>query len=668
MIALPTDRATLAQAVKSMFVRGDAIRRTRLPEWIINAAFLQGVRDFNAIDYTTGQVRYRYVNQNGKLRFRNEEILRDLQVEMGRFLGIDVRPSVKMLGWGLDRLRAAAVGQVILDHAASEAVLSRIRVPFMESLLVYGCCGISGWVQNAGALSGRSTLEVVPPWELMPIPYNASSPATAQGLIRTRMVPLEAIRRSELLGEKLKGKTNQDLEVREVEWGEMETASGSMGSPAGDVLGTIAGGYHASMGEVFDDAAAAGKHKEGKEVVRLIEVWLHGPEGKVTRYIVMVGKVILRDDDFEKDGMTVYLPIGMARYYQHGFWGRSYAGPLVPFTSETEKALEAVFQGLRDMDAMGIMGLPMSLGLTPKTFRIGGKPRRFFYQVDPLDRMIQPLHFAPKPIGPFAKHGMDITREFTSKVAGQSPLLSGEAPGRADSAAAFGFLLETSNVGIEAPGNSIADAWTMVYTAMLAASKFRLTKQDLTRVLTLDTMPVGVVLDKTGKFAIDKNPIPDPETVSINIKSRTPPSKAQRAMQLREMLITQIITPEQYRLVVYREGLDLPVANEAEYQAWRKARLNIRTLFNDGKTPAADLVAVDTEADIIQIHLDELQAFMASPEYSLASAAVKDAFLAFKDQFLAAIAKFPGPMPTPDEVADMGPPGPSGPPGGGPPT
>ncbi|MFQ5505947.1 MAG: hypothetical protein ACE5F1_14300, partial [Planctomycetota bacterium] len=163
MLILPENEKALGHTIKSLIYQADSLRRTRLPEWTINYAFLQGVRDFTTVDYLTGEVRYKYVNQYGKLRFKNEEILRYLQVEMGRFLGIDIRPSVEMMGWGLDRLRAAGIGQAILDYEISDRVLSRTRVPLIENFLVYGCTGVTGWVHQAGALSGRQMLETIPP-------------------------------------------------------------------------------------------------------------------------------------------------------------------------------------------------------------------------------------------------------------------------------------------------------------------------------------------------------------------------------------------------------------------------------------------------------------------------------------------------------------------------
>ncbi|MFQ5471307.1 MAG: hypothetical protein ACE5FA_00285 [Dehalococcoidia bacterium] len=405
MLILPENEKALGHTIKSLIYQADSLRRTRLPEWTINYAFLQGVRDFTTVDYLTGEVRYKYVNQYGKLRFKNEEILRYLQVEMGRFLGIDIRPSVEMMGWGLDRLRAAGIGQAILDYEISDRVLSRTRVPLIENFLVYGCTGVTGWVHQAGALSGRQMLETIPPWELFPIPATARNSENMKGLMRSRLIPLVYLKRLPEVGEKIKRSTQDELGVREMPWGEWESVSGDgVGdSPIGNVLGLFAHAVHTSMDEAFSgDATSAAKFREGRQVARVTECWLTTPDGLVTRYVMLVGEKVVLDRDFEADGATTYMPVGLARYYPAGFYGRSFVGPLMPFTSEMEKSLESIFQALRDLDALGIIGIPTGLGVSEQTFRISGHPRKFFFSPDPLDRSgVSPVHISPRPFGTF---------------------------------------------------------------------------------------------------------------------------------------------------------------------------------------------------------------------------------------------------------------------------
>lgn len=660
MIFLPKDKEALSYAIRSLVHRGDVMRRTRIPEWIVNQAYLNGVRDFTSVDYTTGQVNYKYTNAFGKLRFKNETILRDLQIEMGRLLGIDIRPSIKMLGWGLDRLRASSIGQVIVDHAIPEAVLSKVRAPFFESLLIHGCCGVMASVDKAGFLSGRTMLEIVPAWEIIPLPSARMTPEQVPGIIRTRLVPLEWIKRSPL-GDKIKRVPEEDLMIQNVNWAGMTDSTPLSGSDVtASVVGMMGEGFQTAVNNIYgsdgSDGKDAGKYDEGRKFVRLIEGWLTTQEGLVRRYFAMVGKAIIADEDFEESGESVYKPLGVARYYNVGFYGRSFVGPLIPISDEIERATESLFQQIREWDSLGILTLPTSLGINDRSFKVDGRPKKVYYTPDPLDANIGVGQITPHSVGTLPQQVINLGQGIKDKIAGQSELFMGGAPGRADSAASFGFLLETANVGIEAAGNSIADCFGTVYSAVLGSAKFRMTPQDMIKVTTLDSMAVGVVVGESGGFSLTANPIPEPSEVKVNVKSRTPPSPTQRINQLTQMLQLQIIDPVQFRLTVYREGLELPVGNEQEYQTWRKCRLMIRSLFNDGKTPGAISsgdggsmpVAVDTENDDIGIHLMELGAFMASPEYSMADKAVKDAFNAWKRQLKGMTGTWPGELPTPD--------------------
>lgn len=673
MLILPKDPDTLAKAIEYMAMRGDSIRRTRLPEWIINRAYLDGVRDFGQIDYRSGRVEFTYLNQNGKLRFKNEEVLRYYQVEMGRFLGIDIRPSVKMRGWGLDRMRSAAIGQTILDYEVDDAVLAKVRFPFNEDLLTLGGVGLGAWVEDAGLLSGKSILEVISPWELLPIPYNARSPLGAVGIMRVRLVSYKWLLQNELIKAKLRSLQAKDkdaLQVKEMDYGEFEAAN-QQDVGVQSVIDLFASGFQSMTEQAYPgDADGARKTREGRQVAKVTELWLRTTEGLVTRYIMKVGKSIVVDEDYDKTSRNVWMPIHYARYYPAGFYGRSYIGPMIPFNDRSEKCLEAIFQNMIDMDAHGILALPTTLGITDRSFRVNSRPKKLYYSPDPLEPSTSPSQLQPYTTGTFPKQVMESANGYLNRLAGQSEMFTGGAPGRTDSMAGFGFLLETNNVGIEAPGNAIADVFTGAYSAILAASKQRLTTSDNIRILNLETIPAGVVVDNAGVLRLDKNPIPDPRDVKINIKSRTPPSPTQQVQQLTEMLQNQIIDQRGFRLAVYRKGLDVEVGNEDEFQAWRKIRLMIRTLFNDGETPnvrfGEGLIAVDPNADSPDIALAEIGTFMKSPEYALASAAVKNAFGELKEQYEMMIGKFPQQVPTPDAIGQpqgaAGQPGMAGPP------
>lgn len=655
MLMLPpkSNKRELADAVEALVSAGTRARNVNLCEWLVTRAFLQGARKFNSVDYPMGRVEYTYENQYENLEFINEEALRDYQVEEGRFLNIDVRPSVQMLGWGLDRMRAASVGQVVLDFQADEQLLSRVRVPFVEQLLQLGPSVLQAGVKDAGALSGKSTIDVVAPWEILPIPSDAASPQQAVGLMRSRLVPLEWLKKQPLW-DKARRVDSQDLGVREVAWGEM--AAAASGSPGGDPTFGVASAVADAFGNSFRGSMDAGpgddlsKYREGRQVVRVTEYWLKNSEGMVRRYGVKVGKVIVTDEDYEKDETDVWMPIGISRYYGVGFYGRGFVTPLRHFVLEAEKNLKAVWRTLRDADTLGMLTIPTDLGIDDNSFRLDEYPRKVYYEPDPLEPTRGIGQISPHTLGTLSQQGVDIAAAYQQKLSGQSPIYSGKSIGRVDSSAGMGLALETNNVGIEAPGNSIADAFTTVYAAVLASCKSGWTQQVLLQALSLDTNIVGVSMSADGTVNLDNNPVPSPREVKLNIKSRTPPSPAQQLQELRTERLLGHITPLQYRLSVYRKGLPTDVSNEAEYQSWRKIRYMIRLLFNDGTTPRVTDIAPDQMADNLEVCISELAAFMASPEYSLASGAVKDAFSTLREQYETMAGKIPEGMPYQEEL------------------
>lgn len=666
MLMLPEKGPELVRALDNFIARGKETLDSLVPEWIMTRAFLRGVRGGELVEEraSTGEGIFTFLSEDNQLLFRNEELLRYYQVELGRFLSIDVRPAISMLGWGLGALRKSSIGQVVLDHEVGVRTVSRIKSSFMEQLLQVGCSALGGWVEEAGILSGKSIIEVINPAELIPIPFNARTPQQAQGLIRDRWVSLQWLKTHTTLWDKVQ-RRRSEMNIREVDWGAMEEAA-EAGDVHGGVIEEFASAFRRSA-EAGYGAKGDGKLatiKEGRLFVRLTEVWLTTEEGLVRRYIVKIGDLLPEDQKYEDEGRAVYLPIGIARYYQYGFYGRSYVTPLIPFAVESERALEAIFQSLRDLDSLGFLTVPTSLGIDDEDFEADARPKRVWYNPDPLQPQMGIGQIRPHTLGTLPQQGMGIASEYMKRLGGQSEMFQGGAPGRTDSMVGFNYLKEQNDVGVMAPGESIADCFTTVYSAILASSKSRLTRQDMIHILDLDSMTVGVVLNEDGSLNLTRNPIPDPEEIKIDIKSRTPPSRTQRIQDLMTMLQAQVIDHRQFRLINYREGLGLPVGNEGEYQNWRKIRLNIRRLFGDGETPSVEWkdVAVEINADDPEMCLLELTAFMASPEYSLGHESVKIGFKHLREAYDGMLGNQP-PLPEFDEIgmgASSAPPGAEG--------
>ena len=72
-------------------------------------------------------------------------------------------------------------------------------------------------------------------------------------------------------------------------------------------------------------------------------------------------------------------------------------------------------------------------------------------------------------------------------------------------------------------------------------------------------------------------------------------------------------------------------------------------LFNDGQTAGQITV---TDRDMHAVHLMVLDAFMARPEFFLASEAVRTAFVKHREEHLAGMGAFPNEMPYAEEGAE----------------
>jgi metal-dependent amidase/aminoacylase/carboxypeptidase family protein len=128
----------------------------------------------------------------------------------------------------------------------------------------------------------------------------------------------------------------------------------------------------------------------------------------------------------------------------------------------------------------------------------------------------------------------------------------------------------------------------------------------------------------TGEIGLADNAVPDPAEVTITIRSRYPQSPEQRRADLDDQLAKQIITPRDYRILARKHNLDLPVANDAEWNNYCQSVYNNIKLFGDGSTSSGDYEVRDNE--LHEIHLERLLAFMSRTEFQFASEDVTRAF------------------------------------------
>ena len=654
--------------------------------WLISHYWLQGIRSLYP-DFLTGTVEYHLRNQQdpaGNLQLVYEDVVVKRQEEIGRIGRMDVGPATKAKGHGLDRIRKAAAGRVILEYLSSNALTDKDKATIFNIYVDYGTVGIMLSThsdqypglqesEESGAApipvvteNLKAYIQPVPPWELYPIPANPDVPTDVRGILRRRWVPLSWLKKQKGLSFP---QNNEELQVRTSSYGEKPRDVNAFGfsSLQGD-----ASAIQRPMEEP-NPSTKAGGHLT--EFVQLEEYFMfHEERDRLCRWIVKAGNRLLREEYYED--RSVFCPLATAAYHPvAGFYGRSFVELLIPIASEVEQMAANLFQNVKDMDTFGLLMMPNSLGVSKnELLRKDRKRRVIFFEPDPtLESRDKPFAIEPVTSSDTPGKIMSFGNQLIDRLTRQSDLMRGEAPGRVDSAQGLGFLNEMANIPLSVPANGIADAFTQIYKALLAAAPSLLSETQEIPLLGLDDASIGLVLKPdAGAVTLNPSAFPLASEVEIGIKDKLPAPPAIRINQLKEALQMQLITPLELKITVWRENLDYPVGSWAQQEAYRKTVLQCLLLFGDGETPGQ--VIVNTESDQPDVALAVLGAFMAKVEFSFAGPKVRQTFEDLKRTYQGMLGQgYPAQMGYPEDEAamqqqmmsQMGSPG--GPPGGGPP-
>jgi len=654
---LPKDGDTLREVLWRMM---EDSKRYRIPfaiEWYVSYHYLRGARFFESVDYKSGSVTAFYEDTFGHLPFRYEDILRRYADEVGRLMRLDLWPSVERGGMGLMTARNAAVAHVLLDNAARALPLDSIKLEVCQTLPMYGTVGGCVWEVGEGREKGQTShvIDVVPPWELLPLPANPMSDSAVRGMVRQRWVSYDWLKDGISVGDKkftLPGVQDSDLMAVEVT-PEYVTMDGSPVAPIAP--NPIAASITRSL-SMHGGTSPKSPNKTETAHVQLSEIWVPSETRRLARYIVMAGKCLIVDVDFDgkdrpKEGPKPVMPISKTVYTGGlGFYGRSFVGPLVTLNAEVESMFMALFRNVQDLDQFGYLFYPEGWGI-PRDALEEAKPGRriFSYRPDPSlpdarVQAIQPVTSGELP-GRIAQLGIQLT----DKLAGQpTELMSGGAPGRVESAKGIDILYQTSTVSLGGPAMGLATMFGDLYRAILWNTK-RWPSVKVNTTSMLDDVVVGLKFDpSTGEMSLQDNAVPDPFDVVITIRSKEPVDKDKRIGQLAEELKGGIITAREFRLINRKENLGLPTGNEVEWQNYMRAVINSVLMFGDGQTPGP---CFSSDYDIPAVHEYVLLARMSSPEFSLASPEVQQKFAARLQDVRALRGAIPNALPPMEDAA-----------------
>jgi len=664
MFQLPKGEAAQVRTIDHLRATAEGYANIRKCEWLIAHHWLQGIRDV-LWDYRTGQVQadlYNRQTESGRLDFRYEVVLPLMQAELGRLMRMDIRPWAERRGFGLDTVRKASAARVILDYLTSPTDWDRLKSELFYSLVAFGTVGVGLWTHAAEgqmvgpspdersedlkAQASRLVLEPILPAELLPIPYNPDTPAQVEGIMRRRWVPLDWLRKKMDLGRVDKEK----LRVRPAPYGVRPGSHRPLGVEA---FGVDAEFDSRNQGRPSDP------QKVDADYVLLEEVLLLQEErDRLGRYIVKVGDSILHQDPRKPDEVfdrTTYCPLAVARYYPTGgFYGRSWLSPVLPLVSEMEEMAQNLFQNVKDVDLYGMTLFPLTWGVNKEAL-LSRKQRRKveFYSPD-----IAMPEADLKSVSPFnAGEAPGRTLAYASKMleglANQSEMLRGEAPGRVDSEAGLNFLYEQNTIPLSVPAGSVADCMSQVYKAVLGHAPRLLNDRSDIPLIGLDDSLIGLSIDqRSGRVQLAPENFPGPWEVQVGVRDRLPVSPTVREQKLIMSHKMGLITPLQFRIICWKENIDFPVGNWAQQESYRKAVLQCLLLFHDGQTPGP--VIGSAEADLVDVHLEVIQAFMAKSEFQFASPEVRQAFEQLKAQYLGIKgSRYPQQLPYPEDAAEL---------------
>jgi hypothetical protein len=642
VVTLPKDDEQAEEVIKRLLARGESVRSVHEVQWWFNHYYLHGARDFTGIDFQAGTLDVNYTGESDLLSFRYEDIVSKFQAQVGRLLQMDLNPQVRRRSIGLEDMRNATLAQIALGAAIPPSVVKQIHHAAIPPLLKYGCVGFAVW--NHKDTAG---IDLVMPWELVPIPPRPLEDSEVRGVARVRWVPVDWVKQLDYVKNK------------HIAWDSLETIM----LPVGEIPSSKEGRFSTFGGSIEVDFQPRPRHQMGGgkteqdktqvPITKFAEIWIWSENLGVKEYIVMAGGRIVHRKNYEDSPRRVPRPLLLAVDIPvGGFFGRGFISVNIPMNTETEFSLGRLFQNIQDFDTYGILCTPTTLGIPTEAIRGQDGVRRLPFAPDYTVPELKPFNIEPANAGTLPAQALKIAIELSRQISNQpSELMGGQAPGRTDSKAGLGFLFEVSNIPLTSTALSLATALSGCYETILWLLPSIWDTEKAVEVAMLDDAMAGVQLNpSTGTVTLNTglNVLPHPDTVDISVKSMYPRSKEQEKLELGNALTAGVIDLTEYRIEVRKRDLGLPVGNEAEWQNWRRAVMNNILVWNDGQSPGQ--VAVN-DYDMHDIHIRVLQAFMARPEFYAASEEVRQKFTDLLLAHQSRMATFPEQLPYPEDAA-----------------
>ena len=640
-VHLPKDPKSLARIIDlHMDKEGQrlAYRRTM---WLLAWCYINGYRRFDVFSPGQGKIAPHYLDADGNLEFQSQELISMIDRISGRLSSMDLRPKAFRQGSSLAGLRERASAQLIADAIFNNHQLDTIKSQFAHIFTTLGSCGISGHISNHKTIGLSADLEVVHPKELFPFPSLHTDYTKARGLIRQRMIPFDFLK--DLYGKKVNAH-RKDMDVWVWEQGHnMEVPDSYNESEYSNQHGSKSKGH-----------SSAGEYETEMDVVKIRELWLDGPRGTCSRYIITSGNYVIEDQDLSD--AEVYCPIGFARFIDSGtFHGMGVFDLMFGLVRELERMMKSLFNNVRDIDKYGVVLMPHGTINDRAMLRDVGKGLRYMtYSKDALmGDDFRPIVISPHNAGDAPAKVAAYARDVMKQISPLQDLIAEK--GRVDSAAGLQFLDEQLNQAMTSPTSGIQRAFGAMFKASVSsATRHILTSNPTLPInkLTLDL--AGAVIDaEKGTVNFTDNPLPNMAQINFGVREVNPKSELAQKEEALKLFSANLTDQAGLKLYALKEGLDFAMWMDEERGAYETVVRNILTLFNDGGSTQQIIITPHTARPDIQLRV--LSAFMSSPIMGLSEPEVQDSFKTYRESLIMFMGQvLPAMVPNPDELESMG--------------
>lgn len=643
---LPKKKIEICQVIRDHAEKEMSRLSYRRITWLLTYYYLNGMRRFDVFDPESGHLSPHYLDEEGNLEFQSQEMLSAIDRAAARLSSMDLRPKVMRSGTSLPMIRQRSTAQMLADSLVSDDQIAEVSTKFAHIFTALGSCGIQGHIMDHPTVGLTGDLEVIHPKELFPFPSLGQDYTKQCGLIRQRIVPLETL--VEKFGPRIKNNL-EDCEYYEIE----------IGDPIEDPDESYDHGYSVNP---FNNKGYKGNAADAMTVVRVRELWIDGPRGTCSRYVICSGDYLIDDQDLE--GTQTYCPIGFARFMETGsFHGAGLFDLLFSINREMEKMLKALFNNIRELDRYGVVVMPQGSFNERSILReVGNGLRMISYAPDPLNEKFSPFVISPHNAGDIPGKTAAFAKQLMQGINPVQDLIAEK--GRVDSATGLQFLDEQINRAMTNPTMGVVQAFGKMYRSLVAgASRELVMKPRPIPVKTLDLNLAGAVIDfDNSEISFQNNPIPNVAHLTFSVRQVNPRSEVVRKQEAMQMLQAGLMDPDGLKLFALKEGLDFAMWIDEDQAAYEQVVQNILTLFGNGTDPGQVVLTPHTSRPELQLRV--LSSFMSGPMMVKADPMVIDEFKKYREaliQFMGA--SLPAMVPNPDSAAIFGnqPPQPTGP-------